>query len=177
VGDVPEAGRGEITGAELADAVAVFRGQACERNGMIAALTAVGLYDPQVLGFALNAFWSERHYARPPADVSRLVRAALLAARAWHTRRAGETFTADGVIAHRQAPAQPDPESQCLCCRPYGHVYWKGIELPGQPDAPGTDGPVPAQPRDWLSTILHPYRFDRGRRVRLTLEILPADEP
>lgn len=54
-----------------------------------------------------------------------------------------------------------------------GHVYAYGINLPGT--APGSTGPAPSQPHDWLGQILHEHRFSPGRRVRITVELLPED--
>ncbi len=88
-------------------------------------------------------------------------------------RQPAAVFTIDGAIASMATQPGQARHGQCKCCRPRGHVFWYGIRLPFQ--VPGTNGPGPAQPHDWLYRLLYPYRFDDGRKVRLTLEILDED--
>lgn len=80
-------------------------------------------------------------------------------------------FEIDGTLSVNQSELDPDPQRQCLCCRPRGHVYGFGIDLPFE--VTGASGPHPS---DWLSRVLYPHRFEDGRKVRLTLELID-DEP
>ena len=88
-------------------------------------------------------------------------------------RKPAATFTVRGVFRTNQAELKSDPAQQCLCCRPRGHVFGWGIDLPGT--EAGTQGPIPLRPETWMHRILGQYRFEPGRKVRLTLEILADD--
>lgn len=82
------------------------------------------------------------------------------------------TWTTEGILWNQQIEPGHERFGQCRCCGPRGHVFAYGVNLPGT--VPGVNGPVPAQPRDWLSQILHEHRFSPGARVRITVELLPA---
>jgi hypothetical protein len=86
------------------------------------------------------------------------------------TREPATTHTIDGVIVSMQSAPQPELPDGCICCRPHAHVFCYGVDLPFE--VPGVQGPTAASPADWVQRILFRYRFDGGRKVRLTLEIL-----
>lgn len=86
------------------------------------------------------------------------------------------SFTVDGEIFSMQAEPKADPKDQCLCCRPRGHVFCHGVHVPSVL-VPGINGGRhPGSVNDWLWRVLHGYRFDGGRKVRVTLEILADDD-
>lgn len=86
------------------------------------------------------------------------------------------TFTVDGEIFSMQAEPKQDPKEQCLCCRPLGHVFCYGVHVPSVTRPGINGGRVPGDVDDWIRDLLYrDYRRDGGRKVRITLEILPAD--
>lgn len=87
------------------------------------------------------------------------------------------TFTVDAEIYSMRGEPSPAPEGQCLCgCGPLGHVFCFGVRVPSV-TRPGTRGDrVPGSVSDWISDTLHrDHRGDNGRKVRVTLEVLPGD--
>lgn len=100
---------------------------------------------------------------------------AALVARTPQPAAAPTTFEIDGVLRSQQSEPDDDPQQQCRCCRPRGHVYAFGIDLPFE--VPGTRGPVAAHPSDWISRALYAHRFEDGRKVRLTLTLDPTYAP
>lgn len=87
-----------------------------------------------------------------------------------------KTFTVDGEIYSMQADPKPDPKDQCMCCRPLGHVFGYGVHVPSVTRPGITAAEVPGNVTDWIHDLLYrDYRRDGGRKVRITLEVLPDE--
>jgi hypothetical protein len=71
------------------------------------------------------------------------------------------TYTVDGTIRSLQTDT--------------GHVFNYDVDMPF--NVPAASGPAPGGPYDWVQRVLSQHRADRGRRVRLTLEVLDDYAP
>lgn len=85
-------------------------------------------------------------------------------------------FTVDGEIFSMQSEPRLGPNEQCLCCRPLGHVFCFGVHVPSVA-VPAINGDkAPGSVNDWIHRVLYQdWRRAEGRKVRVTLEILPEE--
>lgn len=82
----------------------------------------------------------------------------------------------DAEVFSMQADPDPDPARRCRCCRPLGHVFCYGVRVPSV-TRPGINGqPQAGSVDNWISDVLYPaYKREDGRKVIITLEVLPAE--